>query len=133
MRSFIEATFSILKKETSFSSETNIHLLQCDAAVRNDSMIRSLRELEKYMDDLELQGFGGTDFRAAFRYADELLRRRAIRHVNGLIYFTDGDGIYPEEPPAYKTAFILTDGKNIGKVPKWSLKMVLGRERLEAV
>ena len=133
VKSFIEATFSILKRNTVLSPETKIHIIQCDAAVRDDRVIASESDLENYIENLKLQGFGGTDFRPVFNYTDELIKMKATNNVSGLIYFTDGDGIYPEKQPKYKTAFILTDGKNIGKVPNWSLKTILGREQLKII
>lgn len=44
----------------------------------------------------------------------------------GLLYFTDGDGIYPRKATAYKTAFIFYHRKcEPRKVPKWAWQFEL--------
>lgn len=50
-------------------------------------------------------GGGNTDFRPAFTYVNQLIKEGSIRHLDGLLYFTDGKGIYPVKKPEYKTAF----------------------------
>ena len=49
------------------------------------------------MENLTLYGEGGTDFRPAFSYVDQLIRDGEFEHLRGLLYFTDGYGIYPEK------------------------------------
>ena len=54
-----------------------------------------------------------------------------VRDIKGLLYFTDGDGIYPRSAPAYATAFVyLNDRLNKGKAPEWvrTLNLHLDRE-----
>jgi predicted metal-dependent peptidase len=48
-------------------------------------------------------GRGGTDFRPVF--AREFLRKH---RPDGVVYFTDGAGTFPEEPPAVRTLWVLT-------------------------
>ena len=41
-----------------------------------------------------------------------------IRDLKGLIYFTDGDGIFPREAPDYETAFVYLNERLLkGKLP----------------
>lgn len=43
-----------------------------------------------------------------------------------MIYFTDGDGIYPRKAPDYETAFVfLNDALKKGKVPPWAVELNL--------
>lgn len=51
----------------------------------------------------------------------------------GLIYFTDGQGIFPEQKPPFDTAFIFLsdEGRSI-KVPPWAIKLVLTEEDLQS-
>ena len=54
----------------------------------------------------------------------------------GLIYFTDGYGIYPERMPAYRTAFVfLEEDYRDAEVPPWAIRLILREEdlRTEAV
>lgn len=133
VRKFIEATFRILENTESFFEKTKVHILQCDAAIQDDFTVQSHRDLEEYRANLQLRGFGGTDFRPVFDYIKQRLAQRQVRKINGLLYFTDGDGRYPDFVPPYKTAFLLTNPKNTGKVPIWSAKMILKPEQFETV
>ena len=81
---------------------------------------------KEYMDKLELKGEGGTDFRPAFSYVDELVRQHTFEHLRGMIYFTDGRGIYPAKRPVYETAFVFMeeDYEDVD-VPPWAIKIIL--------
>ena len=104
-------------------------LIQCDAAVQEDTVIRSPEDLDPVLAGLSLRGFGGTDFRPAFEYTDQLLREGTFQDLQGLIYFTDGDGIYPEEMPDYKAAFVfLEDQYEDRDVPVWAIKIILEKD-----
>ena len=49
-----------------------------------------------------------------------------VERPGGLIYFTDGDGIYPRKAPDYETAFVfLNDALKKGKVPPWAVELNL--------
>ncbi len=51
----------------------------------------------------KVEGFGGTDFRPAFEHVDREELCPAC-----LIYLTDGDGVYPDEPSPYPTLWAIT-------------------------
>ena len=75
---------------------------------------------------MKLHGFGGTDFRPVFRYVDKLIKDKEFTNLKGLIYFTDGFGIFPEKQPDYKTAFIyINEGYENPEVPAWAIKLIL--------
>lgn len=132
VRAFLEQTYSILKDTESFFRRVNIHIVQCDEAVRSDRKITSGEELRDYMDHFELIGSGGTDFRPVFRYVDELLRQKEFRHLKGLIYFTDGRGVYPAHRPPYDVAFVfLREDFTDADVPPWAMKLILESEDLK--
>lgn len=131
VQAFMNKTYNILKQSESFHDRVNIHIIQCDAAVQEDTKISSLDQLERYMCDLELKGFGGTDFRPVFDYVDALIAKGEFTDLRGLIYFTDGEGVFPKRPPSYDTAFVfLDDGYSDPEVPPWALKTLLDRESL---
>ncbi len=133
VRRFLEETYSVLKQNDSYFRRGNVHIIQCDEKVHSDVKITSEKELKKYMDQFELYGEGGTDFRPAFAYVDELLGRGEFDDLKGLIYFTDGYGIYPSRMPPYKTAFVfLEEDYRDVDVPAWAIRLVLREDELES-
>ena len=132
VKNFLEETYSVLREQDSFFRKVNIHIIQCDEKVHSDVKITDREELDEYMKNLELYGEGGTDFRPAFSYVEELLGKGEFDDLKGLIYFTDGFGIYPEKMPPYKTAFVfLEEDYRDADVPPWAIKLILREEELE--
>lgn len=131
VRKFLAETYGILTERENYFKKINIHIIQCDEAVQSDVKITNQDELKKYMDNLELYGEGGTDFRPAFAYVQELLEKREFENLRGLLYFTDGYGIYPEKMPPYQTAFIfMQEDYTDVDVPAWAMKLILEEERM---
>ncbi len=86
------------------------------------------------MEHFTLSGFGGTDFRPAFEYVNGLVNKGAFKKLRGLIYFTDGKGIYPVKMPPYDTAFVfMKDQYEDISVPGWAMKVILTPEDLVTV
>ena len=132
VKKFLQETYSILYENESFFRKVNIHIIQCDEQVQSDVKITNEKELKAYMESLTLYGEGGTDFRPAFAYVDELVRQGEFEDLRGLIYFTDGYGIFPGKMPEYKTAFVfLEEDYRDVDVPAWAIKLVLEDEGLE--
>lgn len=124
VKKFLNKTYSILKETESFASRVNIHIIQCDAAIQNDTKITNMKEMEQFMQNMKLYGFGGTDFRPVFEYVDTLIKNKEFDNLCGLIYFTDGYGTYPTKPTPYKTAFaFLQDYNNRDDVPSWAMSV----------
>lgn len=124
VKKFLNKTYSILKESESFSNRVNIHIIQCDAAIQNDTKITNKEEMEHFMQNMKLYGFGGTDFRPVFEYVDTLIKNKEFDNLCGLIYFTDGYGTYPTKPTPYKTAFaFLEDYNNRDNVPSWAMSV----------
>ena len=86
--------------------------------------------LEKFIQTMQLRGFGGTDFRPVFTYVDKLIENREFENLKGLIYFTDGFGVYPTRKPNYDTAFVFLDEDYVETpdVPAWAIKLVLSTD-----
>ena len=126
---FLQKTFNILMQEDSYFSRVNIHIIQCDAQIQEDVVIKSREEFEAYLKSMKILGLGGTDFRPVFRYVDQLIEEKKFRNLKGLIYFTDGYGVFPEVKPSYTTAFVFVkEGYEIPDVPPWAIKLVLQHE-----
>ncbi|MCM1099890.1 MAG: VWA-like domain-containing protein [Clostridium sp.] len=132
VRAFLQKTYSILKSEENFFHKVNIHILQCDNEVQSDTKITNDEDFEVFMQYGKLTGFGATDFRPVFTYLDALRDGGEFENLKGLIYFTDGYGIYPERMPDYDVIFaFVNEDENRAPVPPWSLKVVLESEELE--
>ena len=125
VKKFLEETYGVLSENDSFFRKVNIHIIQCDDKIQTDQKITCEEELKSYMEKLELKGEGGTDFRPAFAYVDEMIRQHAFEHLRGMIYFTDGQGTFPERMPDYQTAFVFVqEGYSIPEVPIWAIRLV---------
>ncbi len=123
---FLQKTYEILKNTESYFERVNLHLIQCDAKIQSDVKVESDEEFDAYMEDVQLAGFGGTDFRPVFDYVDGLIERHEFQNLRGLIYFTDGLGTFPDHAPDYETAFVfLDDGRKVPEVPPWAIKLVI--------
>lgn len=125
---FVEQTFDILLASQDINNRFNVRLIQCDDKIREDVVLHTRAEAYEYLKTMQIRGGGGTDFRSAFQYVDELIRNGEVRHLRGLIYFTDGRGIYPKKKPKYDTAFVMDSRENASMidVPPWAMKVVLG-------
>lgn len=133
VKRFLEETYTVLSEQDSYFKKVNIHIIQCDDAVRADQKITSSGELKAYMENLELIGEGGTDFRPAFAYVDELIVKQAFSSLRGLIYFTDGKGTYPAKLPPYDTVFVfMKQDYEADGVPAWAMKVILTEEEIMA-
>lgn len=126
VESFLNRTYDILSKSMSFSEKLCVHIIQCDSKITMDTVINSKEELKKAANDFTVRGFGATDFRPVFEYVDGLRRKGELEHLKGLIYFTDGYGIYPESVPGYDTLFAFNkEDVNRMPVPGWAIQVVL--------
>ena len=131
VRQFLEETYSVLTQSETYFKKVNIHIIQCDDRVREDVTIASAEALKAYMERITLNGCGGTDFRPAFQYVDKLVRKQQFSRLKGLLYFTDGRGIYPVRRPVYDTAFVFMEQDFLDvDVPPWAIKIILSPEDL---
>lgn len=131
VENFLKETFSLLGQEDNFFHCCKLHVLQCDEEVRDDIVITDERQLEGIFQDFKILGGGGTDFRPAFAYVDQLIEQGKLQNLCGLLYFTDGKGIYPVKKPDYKTAFLFLDDFEEENVPVWAIRMRLEEEEFK--
>ena len=131
VRAFLEETYSILRSASTFTRRVNIRVLQCDDQLRRDDAIASLDELRSYMESFQLSGGSATDFRPVFEHVDRLREAGVFTQLRGMLYFTDGMGIFPKKRPDYETAFILTGEPPMAvSFPPWAIRLVLGEENI---
>lgn len=134
VQNFVQKTYNIFMQQENFFSKINLHIIQCDAVIQEDVKLTSKAEFDRYLANMTLKGSGGTDFRPVFRRVDEMLRDHEFVNLKGMIYFTDGEGIFPEKQPSYQTAFVFVkDDYREPAVPPWAMKLVLQRYELEDI
>lgn len=132
VQEFLRKTYFIMKGGENFFRKINVHIIQCDSAVQSDAKITTQEEFDLFLKNGKFAGFGATDFRPVFTYVEELVSKGEFENLKGLIYFTDGYGLYPEKMPDYDVAFVfLKDDAFAPKVPPWAMKLVLEREDIE--
>ncbi|MFV0465099.1 MAG: VWA-like domain-containing protein [Lachnospiraceae bacterium] len=125
VKNFLKETFRILTLENSFFHKSHIRILQCDEKVQMDESVHTKGQLQALIDKFAIIGGGGTDFRPAFSYVDELISNGVLKDLCGLLYFTDGKGTYPRKKPNYKTAFLFLDTYEETQVPAWAIQLKL--------
>lgn len=131
VRRFLEETYDVLCEADSYFRKTNIHIIQCDEQVQDDRLITERREMEEYMENFTVIGQGGTDFRPAFEHVNGMVKRGEFHRLKGLLYFTDGEGIYPVKRPVYDTAFVFVKDQYTDiSVPAWAMKLILEPEQI---
>ena len=132
VRQFLACTYAILRSTETFTRKVNIRILQCDDQVRSDTPIHDLEELKAYMENFQLVGGSATDFRPVFDHVAKLQAEGAFTSLRGLVYFTDGMGIYPQKRPPYDTAFVLLEEPPLSvKMPPWAIRLVVPTPALE--
>lgn len=128
---FVQRTYDVLKSESGFGHKVNVHVIQCDSDIRSDVKITDIRHVEADFANVQVRGFGGTDYRPVFRYVDDLVKKREFTNLKGLIYLTDGLGKYPTAPPNYQTAFVFVSEEQAKRsVPPWAMKVVMDEDQI---
>ncbi|MBD5466950.1 MAG: hypothetical protein HDR21_02225 [Lachnospiraceae bacterium] len=131
VRAFLRHTYSIMKTSACFFDEMLVHIIQCDHEVRSDTVIHDHGELDAFLTKGKLVGFGSTDFRPVFTYVDALIERGEIANLKGMIYFTDGQGVYPEKAPDYETVFaFLNEDELPNTAPAWAVRICIDEDAL---
>lgn len=126
VRHFLEQTASLLLDSGSFFRSVNVHIIQCDADIQSDIKITDTAHLTEVLQDFDVKGSGDTDFRPVFDYVEQLQRQGELLHLQGMLFFTDGFGIFPQKRPPYDVAFLFLDNHYAEHmVPPWAMKLVL--------
>ena len=150
VQEFLNETATILASQETFFHKVNVHVIECDEHVQSDILITNVADMKKYADGFHIKGGYGTDYRPVFAYIEErqglagegsnsggaTVVTRTLdgkpgysdyRHLRGLLYFTDGFGIYPTRPTRYDTAFIFRRDEDFddSKVPDWAVKLFI--------
>lgn len=131
VKTFLKHTYDIMKSTENFFNSVNVHIIQCDNEIQSDDKITCEDDFNNFIKSGKLKGFGGTDFRPAFEYIDSLIINKEFDNFKGLIYFTDGYGIYPEKAPDYDALFVfLGDNESRMQPPWWAIRLEIEAEDL---
>ena len=123
---FLEETYDVLSQSETYFRKVQIHVIQCDDKVQSDVILTCADDLKAYMEHFQIKGYGGTDFRPAFEYVNTLKVTGQLNGLKGLIYFTDGKGIYPVAAPTYDVAFVFIKERfSEEDFPAWAMRVVL--------
>lgn len=135
VRRFVQHTFDILKGADDFARDVNIHVVQCDSRLQQDTVIRDLADVDALMEGFTVRGFGGTDFRPVFDYVRGMREDGKLADLRGLIYFTDGLGTFPDAAPDFDAAFVFLEdeARETPPVPPWAIKLMIDETSLERV
>ena len=126
---FLEETYDVLSQSETYFRKVQIHVIQCDDKVQSDVILTCADDLKAYMEHFQIKGYGGTDFRPAFEYVNTLKVTGQLNGLKGLIYFTDGKGIYPVAAPTYDVAFVFIKERfSEEDFPAWAMRVVLDEE-----
>ncbi len=126
VQEFLSETYAVVSARENFFREMKVYLIQCDCMVQSVTVIRSPEDWAQSCERIAIQGRGGTDFTPVFRYVEDLRRKKELKNLKALLYFTDGDGVYPREPTDYQTAFVfLHQNDKMEHVPPWAVRLVL--------
>ncbi len=122
---FLRETYSILSRQENFFRKMKVVFFQCDCWLQDTAIIESPESWMAYADKVKIKGRGGTDFRPVFRQVEKLRSDGTLKKPKALLYFTDGDGVYPD-PTDYETVFVLAGPKKQPHlVPKWAKTLIL--------
>lgn len=131
VQAFVQKTYNVLKSTESFFQKINLHIIQCDAEIQEAVKITTQEEFDSYLKNMKIRGLGGTDFRPVFTCVNELIANKEFTNLKGLIYFTDGYGVFPEKKPEYETAFVfIKDFYEDVEVPPWAIKLLLQKDEI---
>lgn len=122
---FLGQVYEIVSNRENFFQRMQVVFFQCDCCLQDTAFITSREQWLRYCDKLTILGRGGTDYTPVFREIQRLREEKKFPKPRALLYFTDGDGVYPRAPD-YETAFLLAGPhKNRELVPKWATVLEL--------
>ena len=62
---------------------------------------------------------------------EDLRERGELKRLKGLLYFTDGRGIFPAKRPDYDVAFLfMKEDYTDASVPAWAMRLILTETEL---
>ena len=127
VQTFLNETVALLKRQESFFHRVDVRIIECDDRVQHEIAFTDVSDITRYADAFTLKGGFGTDFRPVFRHIADLRARGELKNLRGLLYFTDGYGVFPKEAAPYDTAFVFDTQSDYSDrdVPPWAMKLYI--------
>ncbi len=94
-----------------------IVVLQCDTRITDERVFYTGQEFKP--EEFKIKGRGGTDFRPVFE------RLEKETGLDGILFFTDGNGTYPKEVPQVPVLWVLVEDYAI----PFGEKIIIRREK----
>lgn len=126
VRSFLKETVTMLRDKI-FSKDCKIYLIQCDDNIQKVDVLVGNYDVDVFFQSYEILGGGNTDFVPVFEYVDKEIDNGTMTKPEGLVYFTDGQGRYPINPPQIRSAFIYLEDYDRSMVPPWAIQYAPNR------
>ena len=102
--------------------------MELSNAMRGQVLVEALPYIQKYSDKIVVINHGEIVEQGSH---DELIQNKEFLNLKGLIYFTDGYGVFPSQKPSYDTAFVfLENDLEQPEIPAWAIKLVLSAEEI---
>ena len=86
IRGFLTETYEILVSDE-LAPNANVRIIQCDDEVRSDMVLRSTADIKRLSETFTVKGRGGTDFRPAFQYINDLIDKGELKGLRGVFLF----------------------------------------------
>lgn len=123
---FLAESYSILAGQENFFRKMNVYFIQCDCTIQDVTQIRSKEDWLEYVRKITIRGRSGTDFSPVFELVEGLRKEKKLKDLKALLYFTDGDGAYPTQPPSFETAFVLPrETGHPELIPQWGKLLLI--------
>ena len=111
---FLKETLGILRDISGSVSRFRVLFLQCDTKIQQELLLETPEQVEELFQSFAAHGFGGTDFRPVFERVEERRQDGTLPRVRGLLYLSDGYGVFPDRPTDYPTAFLIPEEDRAG-------------------
>lgn len=127
---FLGETMAILEQGNFFGA-MRLFMIQCDNEIQEEVCVTDEKSFREYLEHFEAKGLGGTDFRPVFSNIERLRAEKKLKNLKGMIYFTDGYGVFPKKKPDYEVAFVfLAEEPKDVEVPVWAIKILIEAQDL---
>lgn len=121
VKRFLKETVTLLQEKV-FSKDCKIYIIQCDDSVKKVDVIAGSIDIEQFFNSYEILGGGNTDFVPVFEYVELETENGNMSKPEGIVYFTDGQGRYPQKPPQIRSAFVYLEDYDKSLVPPWAIQ-----------
>lgn len=121
MNEFLRETRNLLQDISEISTFEEVILMQCDAKIQKEEHFEDAEEFPEE-NSWKMKGFGGTAFEPVFERVKELSNGEPDE-IDFLVYFSDGDGSFPQEKPEYPVFFVLSE--ECRDIPDWVIPIYL--------